>query len=153
MVGASGLFKQLMCEGIMRRSEDAFDLMADRYDVGFAQQLADQLEDIQEKEINLFDIMAINEVVGEIRQEIKGLFALYRTAHGISRDGGQLMRRVYANHKTILLRRQISDLWKLYQMARADSRELTDEYMRRLNAGAYSKFSLPTEKATYRAAA
>ena len=39
-----------MCAEIIRRSEDTFGLMADRYDVGFAQQLADQLEDIQEEE-------------------------------------------------------------------------------------------------------
>lgn len=137
----------------MEQFENTFELMAARYNVGFAQQIADQLDNLQQRDIDLFDIMAINEVAHEIRQEIKGLFALYRDAHGISQGDGQLMRRVYANHKTILLRRQISDLWKLYQMARADGRELTEEYTRRLDTKNEFKTFLPTEKALYRAAA
>lgn len=137
----------------MEQFENTFELMAARYNVGFAQQIADQLDNLQQRDIDLFDIMAINEVAHEIRQEIKGLFALYRDAHGISKGDGQLMRRVYANHKTILLRRQISDLWKLYQMARADSRELTAEYERRLKAASFYPTSLlPTER-EYRGAA
>ena len=111
----------------MEQYDNTFDLMAARYNVGLAQQIADHLENLQQREIDLFDIMAIN----EIRQEIKGFFDLYRAAHGISKDDGHLMRWVYANHKTILLRRQISDLWTLYQMARADSRELIAEYTRK----------------------
>ena len=137
----------------MERIENTFDLLATKYNVCFAQQVADQLANLEERDIDLFDILAINEIAHEIRQEIKGLFVLYRSAHGISKDDGQLMRRVYANHKTILLRRQISDLWKLYQMARADSRELTAEYTRRLDAKNGFKTFLPTEKALYRAAA
>ena len=135
----------------MEQLENTFDVLAARYNVGFAQQIADQLESLDRCELDLFDIMAINDVAGEIRQDIKGLFALYRSAHGISKGNGQLMRRVYANHKTILLRRQISDLWKLYRMARADSRELTAEYNRRLNAASY-RASVPTEE-KFRAAA
>ncbi len=136
----------------MERIENTFDLLSAKYNVGFAQQIADQLANLEERDIDLFDILVINEIAHEIRQEIKGLFVLYRSSHGISKGDGQLMRRVYANHKTILLRRQISDLWKLYQMARADSRELTKEYTRRLDAKNGFKF-LPTEKAVYRAAA
>lgn len=136
----------------MEQYENTFEVMAARYNVGFAQQIADQLENLDRCELDLFDIMAINEVAEEVRQEIKGLFALYRAALGISNENGQLMRRVYANHKTILLRRQISDLWKLYRMARADSRELTAAYMQRLNRGAYQRTSPPTEKECWAAA-
>jgi ATP-dependent Lon protease len=117
--------------------ENTYDLLAARYDVGFAQQIADQLADIESRDIELFDIMAINEVAEELRQEIKGIFAHYRAAHAESRAGEQTARRVYAGHKTYLLRRQISDLWKLYRMARTDSRELTNEYMRRLEASSF----------------
>lgn len=134
----------------MEHFGNTFEVLSARNDVGFAQQIAD-LEKLDCCEINLFDILAINEVANEIRQEIKGLFALYRSAYGMSKDDGQLMRRVYANHRTILLRRQISDFWKLYQMARADSRELTTEYIRRLEIFSY-RTSRPTGK-EYRAAA
>ena len=137
----------------MERIENTFDLLASRYNVGFAQQVADQLANLEERDIDLFDILVINEIAHEIRQEIKGLFVLYRSSYGISKGDGQLMRRVYANHKTILLRRQISDLWKLHQMARADSRELTAEYERRLNAASlYPSPHSHTER-RYRAAA
>lgn len=137
----------------MEQFESTFEILAARYDVGIAQQIADQLENLDRCEIDLFDILAVNEVANEIRKEIKSLFALYHSTHGMSKGDGQLMRRVYANHKTILLRRQISDLWKLYQMARADSRELTKEYTRRLNANNGFKKFLPTKKVVYRAAA
>lgn len=131
----------------MEHYQNTFEVLAARYDVGFAQQITDQLENLDRCEICLFDILAINEVANEIRQEIKSLFALYRSAHCISKGDEQLMRRIYANHKTILLRRQISDLWKLYQMARADSSELAAEYRRRLNANSlHSTSLLPTER-------
>ena len=127
----------------MRNVEKAFVILNARYVVGFSQQIVGQLETLDRCEINLFDILAINEVANEIRQEIKGLFGLYRSAYSVCKSDGQLMHRVYANHKTILLRRQISDLWRVYLMARADSRELTAEYMRRLEMSSY-KASLPT---------
>jgi hypothetical protein len=137
----------------MAQFKNSFELLAARYNVGFAQQITDQLENLQQRNIDLFDIMAINEAAHELRQEIKGLFALYRAAHGINKGDDQLMRRVCASHKTILMRRQISNLWKLYNMARADSRELTVEYTRRLSAASLYKSSLLPIEMEYRVAA
>ena len=141
----------------MGRIENDFDFWATRYDVGFAQQVADHLDSIGKRDLEFVEaynvIKTINDIVGEIRQEIKDLFTLYRAAKHTSDGRNPLMRRVYANHKTILLRRQISDHWKLYQMARSDSRELTKECMRQIKAEKNEfKTFLPTER-QYRAAA
>ena len=94
---------------------------------------------LQSAEINFLDIKSINDVAHEIRLEIKCLLSLYHTACRTNKDAGHLIRRVYANHRTVLLRRQILDLWKLYQMARCDSRELTKEYLSRLNPNIQTK--------------
>ena len=135
----------------MVNSETTFELLSARYGVAFAQQIADQLENLEKREINLFDIMAINDVVGELKQEIKDLFKSYRASQNISTHQEQVMVQVYANHRAFFIRRQILDLWKLYQMARSDSRELRKEYMCRLDLNSYQQ-SLPT-KSDYQAAA
>lgn len=110
-----------------------------RYGAGFAQYLTDQIERLNTREIDFLDIKELNDLVVEYRTRIRDLIALYRTVKKTdgSNDNQPLVRRVYASHETVLLHRQIADLRKLYRMAWADSRELTEEYIRRLNARAF----------------
>lgn len=110
-----------------------------RYGADFSQYLVDQIGRLDERAIEFLDVKELNDLVGEYRTRIRDLIALYRTTKNETgaNDNRPLMRRVYANHETVLLHRQIADLRKLYRMAWADSRELTEEYIRRLNVRAY----------------
>lgn len=107
-----------------------------RYGAGYAQYLSDQLAFTDQQKIDFLDIKELNDLVAEYRARIRDLIALYRTAKNSdgANDNKPLVRRVYASHETVLLHRQISDLRKLYRMAWADSREMTDEYIRRLQS-------------------
>jgi hypothetical protein len=147
----------------MRVKNPSYTVLASRYNVDFANQILHQLAYLQHSQIDLFDIMALNEVAHEMRQEIKALFSLYHAAHGRLQNIGndnlplrqnEILKKPFkSNHRTIMLRRQIVQLCKSYQAIKADSRILTKEYMRRLNARSYYQASqVPTEK-NYRAAA
>lgn len=124
--------------------------LAVRHNVGFLQEVADRMKEFERRDIQFLDIKELNDLVGDYRARIKDLIAHHRAlrAPSSSRD----VRQAYQNHESIFIRRQITDLWKLYQMARSDSRELTEFYMRRLNTVSYAP-SHPPEKAIYRAAA
>ncbi len=116
----------------------SFEILTNRgYGPGFAQNICDQIKDLEQREINVFDILELNNLAHDYKIRIKELIAVYRDAQG-KKDNGSEPRRVYANWEIIFMRRQISDLWALFQMTRADSRELTKEYERRLKAGAYT---------------
>lgn len=110
--------------------------LEERYGAGFSQYLTDQIGRLDQREIDFLDIKELNDLVGEYRTRIRDLIALYRSAKKDTgaNDNRPLMRRVYASHETVLLHRQIADLRKLYRMAWADSREMTDEYIRRLQS-------------------
>lgn len=129
----------------------SYEILIRRYGPGFAQEVCDRLDDIQTREISVFDIMELNNLAHEYRQRVKELIGIYRAAQGKASCEASCPRRVYAAWEMVFMRRQISDLWVLMQMTRDDSRELTKEYMRRLNVNAYTP-SLPTVS-MYRAVA
>lgn len=136
----------------MERNENiSFEFLSGRFGPGFAQGMCDRLQDIQERELNLIDILELNELAHRYWVRAKDLIKVYRAAQGTDKSGHSEPRKVYANWELIFMRRQIFDLRILCQMARADSRVLTEEYKRRLGASAYQT-SLPTVSA-YRAAA
>ncbi len=138
----------------MERTENiSFELLSGRFGPAFAQDICDRLQDIQNREINLIDILELNEMAHRYWVRTKDLIKVYRAAQGKGVSGQSEPRKVYANWELIFMRRQIFDLRILCQMARADSRELTIEYMRRLDMQNGFKPLLPTEKAVYRAAA
>lgn len=122
------------------------EALASRYGAGFSQYVTDQIECLDRRDIDFLDIKELNDLVGAYRTRIKDLIALYRTAQNINNAPGPLMRRVYANHETIFIHRQIKDLRELYRMARADSRELTNEYIHRLKTHSLDQMAYITEK-------
>lgn len=128
-----------MCGEIMEHNARVFDAMSVRYDVGVSQQIADELDCLEQRNIDFFDIKHLNDLAAEYRHRVRGLISLCRAVRKSSRKNDSLMRQVYASHEAIFLRRQIADLWALYRMAQTDSRELTTEYMERLNAGSVYK--------------
>ena len=136
----------------MERNENiSFEFLSGRFGPAFAQGVCDRLQDIEDREINLMDILELNEMAHRYWVRAKDLIQVYRAAQGNDVSGHSEPRKVYASWELIFMRRQIFDLRILCQMARADSRVLTKEYERRLGAAAYSP-SLPTVSA-YRAAA
>ena len=119
------------------------EILAERYGPGFAQSIADHVSDLENREISALDIIELNNLAHEYRQSVKKLIREYRILQAKPYDGSSCPRRVYASWHLTLKRREISDVLKLMNMARADSRDLTKEYMRRLDANAYRP-SLPT---------
>jgi hypothetical protein len=109
-----------------------FKALEKRYGAGFSQYLADQIARVELREINFLDIKELNDLVAEYRVRIRELIAFYRATQKTCRKDSPLMRRVYADHETILIRRQISDLRKLYRMAWSDSHELMNAYLHQL---------------------
>ena len=129
----------------------SFEFLSGRFGPAFAQDVCDRLQDIEDREINAIDILELNELAHRYWVRAKDLIKVYRAAQGKDNSEQSEPRKVYANWELIFMRRQIFDLRILCEMARADSRVLTEEYKRRLGSVAY-KPSLPTVN-VYRAAA
>ncbi len=129
--------------------EGLLEVLAKRYSVGFSQEIADQVTYLKQRDIQFLDIKELNDLAGEYRARIRGLMADYRAARSGQR-GGEI-RQVYASHESIFIRRQITDLWKVYRILMADSHEMTAVYLARLGFK-NNQASRPTGK-EYRAAA
>jgi hypothetical protein len=85
---------------------------------------------ISEREINFLDIKHLNDIAQENKQIIKDLLLRYKTARLVFKKSENVVYRLYASYEMAFARRQVSDLWRIYQSARADSRDLTAEYVR-----------------------
>jgi hypothetical protein len=129
----------------------SFEFLSGRFGPAFAQDICDRLDNISEREINAIDILELNELAHRYWVRTKELIKIYQTAQSRDANGQSEPQKVYANWELIFMRRQIFDLRILCQMARADSRTLTEEYKRRLGGDVYQP-SLPTVS-VYRAAA
>jgi hypothetical protein len=129
----------------------SFEFLSDRFGPAFAQDICDRLNNISEREINAIDILELNELAHRYWVRTKELIKIYQAAQGRNVNGQSEPQKVYAKWELIFMRRQIFDLRILCQMARADSRVLTEEYKRRLGGYVYQP-SLPTVSA-YRAVA
>ncbi len=125
--------------------------LADRYCVGFSQDIADQVDRLNKRDIQILDIKELNDLAGEYRGRIRGLVAYFRAMQELSKGEGDLTRRFYTSHEAIFVRRQITDLWKVYRILMADSHEMTAVYLARLGFK-NNQASRPTGK-EYRAAA
>jgi hypothetical protein len=85
------------------------------------------------REINFLDIKHLNDIAEENKQTIKNLLLRYKTARLVFKNSESVVYRLYASYEMAFARRQVSDLWCIYQSARTDSHNLTIEYIRRLN--------------------
>jgi len=117
-----------------------FGALAKRYDVGFSQGIADQIESLSCRDIQFLDIKELNDLTAEYRTRIRCLIAACRAT-----DEKTTVKQVYASHEKIFIRRQIADLWQLYRMTCADRREMTSAYLGQLGINHYPT-SLPTGK-------
>ncbi len=95
--------------------------------------LAIPAQNVQEREINFLDIKYLNDIAEENKQTIKDLLLRYKTARLVFKKSENVVHRLYASYEMAFARRQVSDLWRIYQSARADSRDLTAEYVMRLS--------------------
>ena len=123
--------------------EDLSGVLAERYSVGFSQEIADQVTHLKQRDIQFLYIKELNDLAGEYRARIKGLVADYRSARSGQRNCE--IRQFYASHESIFIRRQITDLWKVYRILMADSHELTAAYLAQLKSRKYQT-SRPTGK-------
>ncbi len=121
-----------------------YGALATRYDVGFAQGIADHIEKLSCRDSQFLDIKELNDLTAEYRSRIRNLIAACRAT---DRDSSTV-RKAYASYERIFARRQLADLWQLYRTAYADSRELTAAYMTRLQAGHHpaSRFNMKQYK-------
>lgn len=93
--------------------------------------------------IQFLDIKALNDLSAFYRERLHDLIQDYRViVYG--RDE-TLIRSTYVNHELIIIRRQISDLWKVYRTLMTDRHALTRSYMGYLNSSK-EQASFPTEK-------
>jgi hypothetical protein len=125
-----------------------YGALSARYGVGFSQDIADQVERLNERDTGFLDIKELNDLAAEYRVRIRTLVHGCRLLRSRVRDG--LIRQLYASHEDIFVRRQITDLWALYRICMADSHEMTACYLARLQKK--FKASHPIGK-EYRAAA
>jgi hypothetical protein len=88
--------------------------------------------------INFLDIKHLNDIAEENKQAIKDLLLRYKTARLVFKKSENVVHRLYASYEMAFARRQVSDLWCIYQSARADSRAFTAEYIRRLNIKSFN---------------
>lgn len=92
---------------------------------------------VSEREINFLDIKHLNDIAEENKQAIKDLLLRYKTARLVFKKSENVVHRLYASYEMAFVRRQVSELWCIYQSARADGRDLTAEYIKKLNQQAY----------------
>lgn len=128
-------------------SQTLYGALAVRYDTGFSQDIADQVQALARRDIQLLDIKDLNDLAAEYRARIRELIIACR-----STEEKTTVRQVYASFEQIFIRRQITDLWKLYRIICADCHEMTSIYMDKLEKGHQRASSHHTEK-EYRAAA
>lgn len=128
----------------MEHNENAFEALASRYSVGFAQQTADQLSNLNRRDTQLLDIKELNDLAAEYRGRLRDLLASYRGAQGKAQ--GDNVWQVYLSYEAIFIRRQITDLWRVYRIVMTDSHEMTADYLAQLRPRQYRQASLPTGK-------
>lgn len=133
----------------MEQIENIFELMSCSYPVGFSQQTADEVVRLSKREGEFLDIKELNDLAAEYRSRLRCLIASYRAVCGQHEES--MVRKVYANHESIFMRRQLTDLWQVYRIVVADSHEMTKDYLRRLRMQKYGS-TLPPET-EYRKAA
>lgn len=154
-----------LCMGntkMVQNENISFEYLSGRYGPGSAQEICDRLEKQQRGEtrtgknsqIELLDVMEVNEVAHRFWLQTKEYIAAYRATERLYRGNDKLCpeAKIYLHWELILKRRQIFDARLLCQMARQDSRTLTNDYERKDTMANEIKFSLPTVN-VYRAAA
>lgn len=128
----------------MEHIENSFEVLASRYNVGFSQQTADKLARLAKRDIQFLEIKELNDLAAEYSGRLRDLLASYRRARGNTQ--GDHVRQVYVSYEAIFFRRQIADLWQVYRIVMADSREMTADYLAQLRPRQYRQASLPTGK-------
>ncbi len=144
----------------MERIENTIEALSLRHGPAFAQGISDWLDKQkspqskinQNRGIELLDVMELNEIAHGFWVETKELIAAYRATERLYNEKLCNEAKVYLRWRLTLKRRQIFDARLLCQMARQDSRTLTNDYERKDTAANEIKFSLPTVN-VYRAAA
>jgi hypothetical protein len=91
------------------------------------------VQTISEREINFLDIKHLNDIAEENKQAIKDLLLRYKTARLVFKKSENVVHRLYASYEMAFARRQVSELWCIYQSARTGSNQLAVEYIKRLN--------------------
>lgn len=129
----------------MEHIENSFEVLASRYNVGFAQQTADKVARLAKRDIQFLEIKELNDLAAEYRGRLRDLLASYRRARG-NAQGDHVVRQVYVSYEAIFIRRQIADLWQVYRIVMADSHEMTADYLVQLRTRHNRQASLPTGK-------
>lgn len=129
-----------------------FGLLADRYDVGFSQDISDRVTRLDARDIQFLEIKELNDLCAAYRVRIRALIQGCRTLRKQGKETASVLA-LHAGYEEIFTKRQIVDLWKLYRIAMADSHEMTAVYLACLSGGKnHYRFSLPSEE-EYREAA
>jgi len=106
--------------------------LADRHNIGFLQEIADRVACLDKRDIQFLDIKEVNDLAAEYRQRMRALIINYRAAR--VKAPSPTIRQLYGSHESIFIRRQISDLWKVYRILIADSHEMTALYLAQLDS-------------------
>ena len=114
------------------KTQSLYGELEARYDTGFSQDISDHVNQLHRREIMFFDIKELNDMAAEYRERIRTLVPIYRGLKKQSQRHQSIPRQTYASYEGIFIRRQISDLWKLYRTAQTDSHDMTTAYKEQL---------------------
>lgn len=113
------------------------------YGAGFTQDIADQTARLDKRDVQLLEVKEMNDLAAQYRRQLRAMINEYRE----TQDNTAESAHHYVCFECVLMRRRIADLWTIYRMVVADSREMMAMYIANLQSNnSFYRASLPTEK-------
>ena len=107
------------------------------YGAGFTQDIADQTARLDKRDVQLLEVKEMNDLVAEYRAQLRAMMNEYRAMQNDVTAGA---KQHYVCFESVLLRRRIADIWIIYRLVVADSREMMTAYIANLQQGGMYKF-------------